>query len=360
MTGEPFKIFSTPQHARMTIKELVSSRQRDIFHVTENGIVFDGVEIIGTVNDVKIGDDYARFMLFSMQQDASVSVRESGNFRNEEMCNMIGQLSEGMRVLVRGKYSIYEHEGEIKKDVHPKQIIIVTDERFIDLFHALVLKSRVENNFPVIIDDEACEMARSMGLRQMDANLIGMIRFNYTVGVDEPEIVREQLKRTKPLAVTMPAREPETPGELERTIERRKEGTQDDDALIDLIMNETGMTRDDIEQRIQDVRKDFMALTAHDVLVGMAKDFKINMSGLTARETTKKTSRPVERKRAALSPGDAIIDYLEANGGEIDMQTLRSAMTKDGYSPKEIESSLLALFGSKKIAGDPDRIQLAG
>lgn len=385
MSDDKFKVFSVPQHVRMSIKELLTCEQSGgSFYRTANKVAFDNVELLGMAKDVKAGEDYAKLKLFSTKQDVSIDVRESGMYRSAGMCDFMNRIPEGSIIIVRGRYSTYEREGEINRDVRPKQIVILTENDAVDLWHALALKSRIQNKHSVIMDDEIYDIAMTMGLVKVnDDEEPGMVRFNYTVERLAVEtVVEKPVTRKNITTATMPAEKPKIPEMLKETIAKRvaekKEAAGTEDVIIDLIAGETGMSKDEINDRVAEIQQEFDMLTRAEILSGIAKDFNIDISAVQKKEQKKEDKtptipdkKPTVTKPTAIKPdvkkvvdkkevdaSEKIIDYLNANNGEIDLAVLRSSMKNDGFSAKQIESSIMALFGSRKIDGDEKHIKL--
>ena len=362
---DDFRMYPTSQHTRLTMKEMLSSEQDGDYYKTANGILFNNVEVMGTVKDGKAGDDYTKFTLVS-GNGMEISVVESGMFRNEEMSSFMAKLPDESVVLVLGKYSEYQTaEGEQGRNIRPKIVKVFSNDKDLELWKFNLLESRMLNGYPVLIDDDLQEIADDIGLQKLDADGTAMmVRYNYTIERKEPEVIRERAVTTK-REITVPSPKPKIPEEIGKKVEETKDIEGE---IIKMLMNESGMNRDEVNNRVDDMKEEFDMLSRRELLIAMAKDFKMDVSAYEikkARPPVKaapakqvdKPERKVTTRKDTDDPAEAILAYLDNHGGSIDLVTLRSSMKKDGFTAKQTESSIMSLFGKGRVDGDDKELR---
>lgn len=363
---DDFRMYPTVQHSMLTLKELLSSEQLNggSFYRSANGVVFDNVEVVGKVTNPRSGDDFAKFTLATEEGDLEIAVVESGMFRDDALSDFISKIPDESFVLVRGKYSEYvTTDGGTGRNIRPKSVNIFTDRDDLEAWYYKLLASRIMNSFPVFVQGKLESIGDEMGLERIEVDgMPGMIRYDYTIDRQEPEVIRQRDTATK-RDVTMPAPRPQTPARLKKIIEKKRAVEND---LVALIIDASGMDENEIEDRIDEMKDEFDMFSREEILVAMARDFGIdvdafkknaNKAPVKKKETGATGKRAVERPKTD-DPKEAILAYVKGSGGEIPLETLRSSMKEDGFTSKDIESAIMSLFADKKIGGDTTVIEL--
>ena len=329
---------------------------------TVNGIEFDGVEIIGKITSVNSGNDYSSFTISSMEQDGvSAIVKESGKFRNEDTCIFMSRLTEEMIVLVRGRYAMYEYDGDLKQYVRPKQIIVI-DYPFVDLWYLKLLKSRIRNRYPVIKDDDLALIAYREKINHVDVEgRQDLVQFNYTIGSASHVVPsRERQRGASAVAASMPSRKPSIPREIHRKVDEIRSTRE---SIADRIVESTGMTKGELDERIEDMRLKFDMLGDGDILFNIAKEFNVNIddifnkkSPVKARSTTNVTTKSMQDSGDRLE--STIIGYIKGAGGKMDLVLLRETVRKSGFNSRQVEAAIINLYDDGLVEMDSDEIRI--
>jgi RPA family protein len=376
-------------HAPLTIAEMKSASEPDKGRFeTKNGIKFSGIETIGMVqNDPITKDESTSFVIkatLSQQDPATILVhaKKFSDERSEKMVMKLAGIAKQTLVLVRGKLSIYQKDGQTSTSISPHLIVELDsadDASTRDLWYYKLLKSRIENRYPLLVKDELYALADELGLKQSpDPNDGELSTVTQSVTGSAGTSVMPTSPQRKAASITpAPAPKPAIPQQIkeraETSMPKKPAITGSVADMIKHISTELGMDEHSIAEQIAGLQQEQGGvLTQISATLLLAENLEVDMSKFTL--PSKPSPKPVPAQKPSIAkPAKSIkpaektpamkqqqatediirkrvIEILGENAGTINMSVVQEKMKKElNADGKLITEILLKMLQEDKI-----------